>query len=374
MKTVDQKKKKILFVIISLVGGGAEKVLVRLITRLDKDKYNVRLVLFEQKLDFLHELDSSLRIDCLHKTSRWDFLNMIFKLKKIMREFTPDVVISLLDYANVITALALSFAKVRARLLLCEHNYPMRHPAVSFRAVIQRLKKYTYRKADNVIVVSKSIKKYYEKNLRLIPERIKVIHNPIPDEEVIEKSREKAEHPFLQDAQRRVIITVGRLEQVKRYDRLIRAFSRARKQQENLCLIILGKGSLEGELKALVKQLGEEEHINFVGFKQNPYAWIAKSEVLALSSEVEGFPNVLIEAMVCGVPVVSVDCKSGPSEIIKHQHNGLLVPEGDERLLAEALLTIIRDEKLRRKFAQTGKEFAAKFQVENILPQYEALF
>ena len=98
------------------------------------------------------------------------------------------------------------------------------------------------------------------------------------------------------------------------------------------------------------------------------------ASLFVLSSLCEGLPNVLLEAMVCGVPVISSDCSYGPREIITNGNNGLLVPRADEKTLADAMLTLLKDENLRKKFSQNGKRRAEVFRIEKILPQYEELF
>ncbi len=372
---MERPKEKILFVIISLVGGGAEKILVRLVNHLDKTRYEVRLALFEEKMDYLRELDPAVQVLCFGKTSRWEFPKIIFRLAGVMRSFQPDVVISLLDYANVVSVLARKLARVRTRLLLCEHSYPLKpEPLYTFRGHMPWLIRATYHSADRIVVVSRSIREYLLRRVGLPAERVQVIYNPIPLAEVVASSREKVRHPFLGKKDLKVIMSVGRLETVKRYDRLLKAFARAHRRDPNLRLILLGKGTLEGALKKLASDLGIGKTVSFAGFKSNPYAWIARADVFALSSEREGFPNVLIEAMACGVPVVSVDCLSGPSEIITHGQNGFLLPEEDEPGLADALVRLATDVRLRSKFSRAGKAFAARFSAERIVPQYESLF
>jgi glycosyltransferase involved in cell wall biosynthesis len=372
---MNQNKKKILFISISLAGGGAEKILVYLINCLDKAKYDRRLFLFERKLDYLKELDSSVPIVCCDRKSRWDFLKIILKLIKTLRRYNPDIVISLFDYSNIVTILAALFSRVKCRLIICEHLYRSESYKQSKFGYLKKIfVRYTYRKADKIVVVSKNIKRFLIRQFGLSHERIQVIYNPIPFSEIVKKSKEKVDHPFITDEKVQVIIAVGRMARQKRFDRLIRAFSMALKTQENLRLLLLGKGELEIELKLLAKKLKVEKYIDFVGFKANPYAWMAKSDVFALSSEREGFPNVLVEAMVCGVSVVSTDCLSGPNEIIDNNKNGFLVPEENEELLGEALLKLVRDVELRRKFSKAGKIFAEKLSVEKTLPKYEELF
>ncbi len=145
------------------------------------------------------------------------------------------------------------------------------------------------------------------------------------------------------------------------------------KNKKNVYLIILGEGILRKELEILASKLNINKCVDFVGFKFNPYAWIAKADIFVLSSDFEGLPNVVIEAMACGTPVISTDCASGPNELITNGKNGILVPTVDENALAEAMGTLLRNENLRKKFSKRARKRAEDFRIEKIIPQYEEL-
>lgn len=366
-------KKKILFVGSSLGSGGAEKILIYLINNLDPGKYDMRLVLLQRTMDYVKELEHPIRIDYFDKTSRLSFIKIILQLRRLLREYRPDAVISLLNFINIVAVLSKLLSGIKTRTIICEHLHLLNY----YRSFWGRIKKvlaaFIFGKADDIVVVAADMKAHMEKEFGLPPAKVKVIYNPIPLEKILEKSREEVDHPFFRAKQLQVIITAGRLVRQKRYDRLIRAFAQAKAKEPNLRLLILGRGELEQELKSLAAELRVRDDIDFLGFKENPYAWIAKARAFALSSEREGFPNVLIEAMVCGVPVISTDCLSGPREIIETSHSGLLVPEEDLHQLAEALADIVRDDARRRRFVEAGKRYAANFRVDKVIPQYEAL-
>jgi len=375
MGLANNSKKKLIFVISSLACGGAERVVVNLINHLDRNKYKLLLVIFENKLDLQRDLDFAVRIVCLNKKSRWDFLKIIFKLRKIICDYKPDSVISFLQYTNIVTVLSTLFQIRNYTLIISERNYPRKYLANIRLGYLKRwLMNLTYKKSDKIIAVSKAIKKVLEEDFGIPPEKIKVVYNPIPLEEVIFKSQKGIEHPFFKDENAQVIISAGRLVKQKRYDRLLRAFSLIRKYQKTARLIILGKGILKRELENLALQLDINNVVSFVGYKDNPYAWMSKADIFVLSSAYEGFPNVLIEAMACGVPVISTDCPSGPREIITNGKNGILVPVGDERKLAEAILDLLSDEKKRKRFSAAAKKRVQDFEVKKIVSQYAELF
>jgi glycosyltransferase involved in cell wall biosynthesis len=370
-----QEKMKLLFVCGSLAGGGAEKILTYLINYLDKSRYEVRLLLLERQLDYLAEIDPAVKIDCLNKASRWDFFKLIRGVGRALKEYQPRAVISLLNHVNVITMLGKLYSGSPAKAILCEHSYLHNFfPYVRWGWLKKILMKFSLGRADYVVAVSANIKHCLETEFRIRHDRIRVIYNPIPVAAIVEKSRAEVAHPFFQDPRYKVVIAAGRLVGLKRFDRLLRAFARARREFGDLRLIILGKGELDGELRALAHELEIEAVTAFAGFQENPYAWMAKAHLFALTSDREGFPNVLIEAMACGTPVVSVDCMSGPSEIVTDGVNGFLVPENDEAKLASAILRVVREPDLAGRFTAAGKAFATQFTTERILPQYEQLF
>ena len=367
--------KKLLFVISSLCGGGAERVVIHQINHLNKDKYDIFLVIFENKLDYRKDLVSPVRIVCLYKKSRWDFFKLILQLRGLICDYKPAVVISSLNYTNIVTVLASMFMKRKFRVILCEQNYPRKYLSEVRLGYLKKwLMKLTYRKADGIVSVSKGIKRVLVEDFNIRSEKIITIYNPISLETVREESQKEIEHPFFKDKNAQVIISAGRLVEQKRFDRLLRAFSLVRIKQEKVHLIILGKGPLRKELEALSSQLNINKCVDFVGFKSNPYAWISKADLFVLSSDFEGFPMVLLEAMACGTAVISTDCPSGPGEIITNGENGMLTPLADEKTLSEAILVLLKDEKLMKKFSEEGKKRAEDFRIEKILPQYEALF
>jgi len=375
MNAMVSSKKKILFVIPSLVCGGAEKVIVNLINYLDKSRYEILLVLFERKVDYLKDLTPFCRVVFLNKKHRWDFFVLFFKLWKIVADYKPDVILSSLYYANIITVITSLFFKKEFKLILSEHSYPSKYLA---KARCGRLKKclmrFTYKRADKIVTVSKGIENLLEREFNIDPRKMKAIYNPISIKEIREKSKEEVVHPFFRDSKAQVIIGVGRLTEQKRFDRLLKAVSLVMKQEKNVYLLVLGKGELRSELEELASIFNINKCIDFVGFQPNPYAWISRADVFVLSSDWEGLPNVIIEAMACSTPVISTDCLSGPNEIIVNGTNGMLVKRADEKALAESILILLRDKSSRERFSVAGRKRAEDFSIKKILSQYEDLF
>jgi glycosyltransferase involved in cell wall biosynthesis len=171
-----------------------------------------------------------------------------------------------------------------------------------------------------------------------------------------------------------IIISIGRLEEPKDFSCILSAFQRINTRVKS-DLLILGEGSQRKELEALATRLGIRDRISFLGFQDNPFKYIARSNIFAFSSVLEGCSNVLIEAMTLGVPIVSTATLYGPKELVDDGVEGYLVPVGDADELADKILTLLRDEKLRQKLGKAGAEKARqRFSLERGIKEYETIF
>ena len=367
-------KKKVMFVISSLSGGGAQRVVVSLINHLPADRYDVVLVLLEDKKGHQEHLRDSVKIVQLNKKSRWDFPRLVFQLMREVKHYQPQVVISFLHYVNIVTLIVHLLTGKKYKVIVSERNYPPIYlKRIRFGNLKGWLMKVLYRKADFIISNSKLIQKALEEEFHVASNKIKTIYNPVPLKEIECNSTEPIDHPFFLVHDGKIVISIGRFVPQKRMDRLVRAFALASQKDKNCYLIILGAGPLANDLCDLVKQLDIEDRVAFPGFTTNPYAWLAKCDLFVLSSDYEGFPNVILEAMACGVPVIATDCPSGPGEIITNGENGILVPLNNDQALAESMMTLLSDSNLRDQLGRAGKIKAYDFRVEKILPEYESV-
>ena len=367
--------KRLIFITAALSYGGAERVMVNLINRLARGKYKIALVFFENKLGYHRDLPSSVRLICLDKKNRWDFLKLIFRLRKVIIDYKPSVVISFLYYINIVTVLSTLFLKRDFRLILSERTYHrlyLRHER--FAQIKRWFMRFAYKKADRIVVVSESIGKALREDFAISPERLKTIYNPVDFELISNMSKNEIMHPFFQNKDARIIIAAGRLIIQKRFDRLLRIFSMVREKQDNVYLIIVGSGELCSELESLASALKISECVDFVGYQDNPYAWISKADIFTLTSDCEGFPNVILEAMTCGTPVISADCPSGPNEIIEDRKDGILIHPSDEIKFRDAILELLGDSGLRKALAENARKKIERFSVQKITAQYEEAF
>ncbi|MHA1341452.1 MAG: glycosyltransferase [Promethearchaeota archaeon] len=367
-------KKRLLFVIPSLACGGAERVIVNLINHLDKNEYELLLAIFENKMDLQLNLNFPVRIVCLNKKSRWDFLKLIFKLRNAILNYRPNVVISFLFYTNIISVLSSLFLRRKCTILISERLYHRKYLEKTRLQYLKKwLMKFTYKKADRIVAVSKSIKTALEEDFKIHPDKIRTIYNPVPLKEIRCKSQKEVDHPFFREKDIR-IISAGRLVRQKRFDRLLKVFYLVKKELTTIKLIILGEGILKRELETMALQLRINNSVSFVGLDSNPYAWFSKADIFVLSSDFEGFPNVLIEAMACGTPVISTDCPSGPREIIKNGVNGILVPLKNDEIFVKEILDLLSDKGKMQRLSKEAMKRVQEFKIDSIIKQYTKLF
>lgn len=227
--------------------------------------------------------------------------------------------------------------------------------------------KFLYPRADALVGVSHGVAKNVAEISGLDDARVQTIYNPTPRPPRTDFPADQTDALWLGHKGPR-IIAVGRFKAQKNHSLLLRAFAKMQ-PQSNARLALLGEGELEADLKAEIATLGLQGHVILPGFVVDPSAYYASADIFALSSDYEGFGNVLVEAMHFGLSVVSTDCNSGPAEILCDGQYGRLVPVGDADALAQALLHAIA----QPAEAQVIQNRARDFSVENATNAYEAL-
>jgi glycosyltransferase involved in cell wall biosynthesis len=370
---IQGKPKKILFVISSLVSGGAEKVLSQILERLNRKDFEPNLAVFEKKGVYMSQLPPDVKLYDLKKQRRIDFFNLIVKLAYIMHREKPDVIVSFLTYTNIVSILAKKISFSNSRLIISEHSLT----SISLKSarsakVKASLVKLLFNLADKIIVVCKRLKQDMVINFKIHEGLIDVIYNGLDIERVKELSKEPLRHNWFNN-ETPCIVAVGRLVKLKGFPVLLKAFSLVRKQSP-IKLVILGEGEERDSLEKISRNLKIENDVALLGFKKNPYKYLSRSDIFVLSSFWEGFPNVVIEAMGCGVPVIATRCPSGLEEIITDGVNGLLVPVGDVNALAEAMLKLLKDEPLRKRLGEAGRKRVGDFSLDKLVAEYERLF
>jgi glycosyltransferase involved in cell wall biosynthesis len=366
-------QKKVLFVIWGLRPGGAERVFVNIVNNIQGD-IQPFVVVLGNKEGFAHELKDSLEVYYLNKKNRWDVFWLVIRLASIMREKKPDVILSFGYYANHLVVWTGHIFGIKIPICIREQTETTSSLNRANLPVIRKnLLKMTYKKADKVIAVSYKLKNSLINRYGLKRDNIKVIYNPVDLNKMTTFASEDVAHPWFHEQDIRLIVAVGRLVEAKGFSYLVDAFSFVLKTIENVRLIIIGEGDGRLILEKMIFQLGLKDKVALLGYQRNPYKFMARSDIFVLSSIYEGFPNVLLEAMACGVPVISTSCPSGPDEIINDQVNGLLVPVGSEESMAKAMIKLLRNAGLRNRFSKAGKERVKNFSLDKTIHEYDNL-
>ena len=281
----------------------------------------------------------------------------------------PKVVIAAMETAGVIALWARRRTGVDTRIVVSSHIEVSRHVKRDWhyakRVALSYLIRRFYRQADGIVAVSNAVADDLACFAHQPRDRITVINNPVVNDGLRRAAEEPVDHPWLADDSSPLILGVGRLTEQKDFATLLKALALVREHRPAR-LMILGEGEEKAALEALAASLGLEDHVQMPGFVANPFTYMAKSSVLALSSLWEGLPGVVIQALACGCPVVSTDCAGGVREILEDGAYGRLVPVGDHGAMAEAILeTLDRPAEPRLLL-----ERAADFHVDKITERY----
>ena len=284
--------------------------------------------------------------------------------------WSPDVLLSLLEYSNIVTVFSVLFSKERSKIILCEQNNPRQYLSFAkFRHLKFFFMKLAYNKADRIIVSSEGVGNVLHEDLLIPKEKIVVIYNPIELPEIF-KLRNQDVTGFPETNGRMVVISAGRLTKQKNFELLLKSFKLVRKNL-NVLLIILGVGELERKLRMLAEELMLANDVYFAGFQHNPFSWIVKADVFVLTSDWEGFGNVIIESMACGVPVVATNCPFGPGEIIENGRNGFLAPVGDPQMLADSIAFLLNNKSVSDEIVKSAFISVQRFDSASIVAEYE---
>lgn len=356
-------KKKIAFIVPSLRGGGAERVITNILRNINKNKFDIVLVLIKKEGVFLSMIPENVEIvDLKSNRVRYAF----FKLIKVINNHKPDVILSTLGHMNLALLLIRPFLKSNPRILVREASTPsmsLLEMSKFKRIIFKFLYNYLYPKADLVIAQCNEMKDDLVENFNIRGEKIQAIFNPIDIENI--KNKRDLFNPYNKDEVN--IIAVGRLTLAKGFDTLIEAFEIVSKSIPTARLSILGDGELRDSLLLKAKEKNIDNKINILGFDENPYPYYYYSDTYVLSSRWEGFPNTLLEALACEAKVVTTACKSGPKEIIEDNKYGILVEVNNPESLAYGILKSLEED-------NKSNNRASVFSIENIVKKYEEVF
>lgn len=365
--------KKILFIHSSLGGGGAERVLIDILENIDTDSFQVDLLLIYGTGVYMKDIPANINyIGCLYEKKRpfWKWfvarlhLGHLFEcreIRRVMKGRYYDTIVSFMEngplkYHGFITDKAQNNVSWVHTDLLNNH-----YSRCSF--LSDNHEKKTYQKMNTIVFVSDTALKNFQKLFNLRNVNMKVIHNPIDAVRIQTRSLEESV-PKIKFA----LCAVGRICPQKRYDRLLYAVKILYDKGCDITVNILGTGYMEAEIKKMCSSLNLDTIVNFLGFKENPYPYIKNSDVFCLSSDTEGYPTVVCEAIVLGVPVVATDIV-GSRDIIGQNEYGLLTELTPESF-ADAIYSLYNDESLlgyyKRKASEKAKNFGISRAIKEI--------
>lgn len=368
--------KKVAIFTISLRGGGAERVISYILNNGFK-KYEFHLILLDNEL--CYSIPESVKIYVLSspKSRLLKFLS-IFKLadnlEKYLTKNGVSTLISFLDRPNIISSIVKKNGW-SGKVIISERNDPIPYyKSKTFGFLIIWLIRYYYNFSDEITAISRGICVSLS-NLKI--KKCTVIYNPSPN--ITISCEERVQNDQF------TFICIARLYKQKNHHLLIESFSKIR--HKDCRLKILGQGPLEQSLKQYAIDLKIADRVFFCGFELDIWSHLKESDCLVLSSNHEGFGNVILESMCCRVPVISTDCMSGPREIlapdtpltllkdsIEIAKYGILTPVGSSAHLTEAMERIIEDKDLRKTYQQLSQERLRFFDMDQILSNYFNLF
>lgn len=321
--------------ITSLENGGAQKVAATLVNEWAKN-HRVTLLLFQDIVEYpidegVEKVVLNVKRSPVRFKTGFETFTASLKLKKYIEAQDGKLtVFGILESANLVLAAVKRILPDRFTAVGGSHTNVLRYGLYSklFRI---------YRYLDKLVTVSQPMEKFF-RNSGVKDESVCFIPNPVDMEFIRDRASEELPEDLKSIlSEKRIILGVGRLVAVKNFELLIRAFAQFSGRQRDFVLVILGEGEERSSLEKLIETLQLKDRVILPGHRSNPWVWMKHSALFTLSSDYEGWPNVLIEALVLGTPIVSTDCVSGPSEILKGGKLGRLVPTGDVAAMAEAL-------------------------------------
>jgi len=361
----------ILFLVSSMHAGGAERVASTLTNAWASRGDRVTLMpTFSCRGDCFYPLSSAVHLvyltDLVSSRSRtwFDRVARLRTLRRFIIAEHPDIIVSFLSNVNV--AAIIAAAGLGIPVIACERTDPfIKSPASSLSLWLAfRL---IYPRVDVLMVQTQAVAAKYAK-LHWAPKRVRVIQNPIPEEMM------NIQHQPSVNA-KKCVLSVGRLEDDKQFDVLIKVFAGMAARYENWTLRIIGEGSMRPVLQRQIINLGLQGRVELPGRSKDIGEEFAKADIFVLTSRREGFPNALLEAMTVGLPCVSFDCPSGPREMSEDGKVALLVPLNDERTLGLTLEQLMSDEDLRRSLGRRARaSVLERFVLEKVLARWDLLF
>lgn len=364
-------KIRVIFIIPEFRCGGAERTVINIVNHINRDKFVPILVVFNKRGPLKCLLHDDIEVISLNSSRvRYSIIKLSFVIFKVK----PHVIMSTIRYVNVGTVFSCLLFRSKISVLVRETN-DFTSAGINPNNWKEKVVGWCYRRAHGVIALSNGVRQDILERYNVAPQRVVTIYNPIDIEMVKESMQDsfignELNNPKWENKIK--IVAVGSLIYQKGFDLLIRALAMV--PQLPCVLWIIGDGLEINNLNDLTSKLGVDHQVTFLGFKENPFVWMSNADLFVLPSRWEGFGHVIVEAMVCGVPVLSTRCKSGPDEIISHGVNGLLCDPNSVSSLAKGIEAMVKNFEKRKGYVTNGTETVKRFAVRKIVSEYEIFF
>lgn len=368
-------RKKYLILSNTMKKGGAERVISLMLNKIVNTSYvEIDLLLMESGIEY--EIPNNVKLTILSKSQKNNFQKFIelpfvsWQISKYIKDNNIDTVISFLYRPNYVNILSKLFG-ARHKAIINIRSTTSRYRTEGLLGRINLfLIKNLFNKADLIISNSYGVDEDLKKLMK-ITTNTKIIYNPVDIEYINSKKYKCEDIPFRFEQGKKYIISVGRLIPLKRNNDLIDAFFEIQKNDEMVELLFLGDGILKNKLMDRCSELGIINKIHFLGNVKNPFYYLLRSSIFVLTSEVEGFPNVLLEAMACGLPIISSDCNSGPREILGNEIHGLLYPVGDIKILIHKIKYYLYIDYPKDKLLLSNFSRLESFKIDRVINEFK---
>ncbi len=363
----------ILIFIHSMSAGGAERVTATLANHWALAGHKITIVTVDTVETDFYKLHSSVSRRSLDLACNsfstisglWNNMKRIVALRKVLVGVKPDIALAMMTTANCLLALASVGTDIPT--VGSERIHP---PAMPLGSLWEFVRKNSYAHLNAVSALTKRSAKWLKENTKA--SKVVVIPNPVIFP--LPKGVPLLDPCIKLDCSTKLLLAVGRLVHQKGFDRLIAIFSKLIVEFPDWCLAIVGEGPERSALEKQVMELNLKKKVFLPGRVGNIGDWYQAADLYVMTSRFEGFPNTLVEAMSYGLPAVSVDCDTGPRDIIRHGIDGFLVPQEDDESLVKNLAYLMRNEELRERFGQYAVDVKKRFSLERIAALWGKLF
>ncbi len=357
--------KHVALVIGSMRMGGAEKASLKLLNEFCKRGIRCDLVLVREEGEFLNELHPDINVFPLDNGRT---LFALPSLRRYLRRFRPQVLLAVQTHVQLMALAATRSKKYTIPVILTEHStFSLNHDKRKFRgALMRQLAGRLFGRAAAITAVSAGVAQDLIEVFPKLKSRVRVINNPVVDQALLNEEKSGTGLEWVDERKFPLVLSAGRLSEEKDFGTLILAFARVR-SSTIAKLVILGEGKERSRLEKLAADTGFGDDIVLYGYTKKVTTWMRKASVFVMSSLREGSPVALVEAIACNCPVVSVDCRSGPAEILNNGKYGSLVAPGNIKALAHAITEVLNGKKKEFSAEEALRAYRAEFVADRFI-------